>query len=363
MAERSTVIVLTGWLASAQRFTPIRRGHARSSRPVRGSARCMPRPSLRKLAVYRRSDAVQAAIERGARLGVARADTAVANAGLITARARPNPALSGELQQVRSELSRRASTSRSIFRWLRQMRMRAAEFGLQAAQLRYQLARATDRAGRRHDVHARHRGARTARAVAPQRARRRQPAAHGRAAPRRRRRERHGRRAGARERRPAGERRGGRFARRDLRAARSPGGARHVGRTTRDSGDGFARRAARGAPLPGRTLGEAAAGLSLESATLNATSSAPLDLVAPSISLGFETAILINRDFCRRSALASACRCSIAIAAAIAQAEAERARAAAELALAQVEARNADRARAARARERARPRRARPRWS
>ena len=38
-----------------------------------------------------RSDAVQAAIERGASGIGARADTAVANAGLISARARPNP--------------------------------------------------------------------------------------------------------------------------------------------------------------------------------------------------------------------------------------------------------------------------------
>src|SRR6476620_3957102 len=89
-----------------------------------------------------RTDAVQAAIERGARRGVARADTAVANAGLITARARPNPGLS-------------ASYSKSVpnyhvgvdipidFPWLRQMRVRAAEFGLQAAQIKYQFARAT----------------------------------------------------------------------------------------------------------------------------------------------------------------------------------------------------------------------------
>src|SRR3954469_20862462 len=42
-----------------------------------------------------RSSAIAAAFDRGARLGVAQADTAIANAALITARALPNPSVNG----------------------------------------------------------------------------------------------------------------------------------------------------------------------------------------------------------------------------------------------------------------------------
>src|SRR5262245_12893421 len=89
-----------------------------------------------------RSEAIQAAIDRGARLLVARADTAVANAGFIAATARPNPSLS-------------TSYSKSVpqyhvafdipidFPWQRQLRVRAAALGVQAADLHYQFVRAT----------------------------------------------------------------------------------------------------------------------------------------------------------------------------------------------------------------------------
>ncbi len=89
-----------------------------------------------------RAEAVQAALEHGARLAVARADTAVANAQFVTASARPNPSLT-------------ASYSRSVpnyhvvadvpFDWpaVRQLRIRSATLGQQAAGLRYELARAT----------------------------------------------------------------------------------------------------------------------------------------------------------------------------------------------------------------------------
>src|SRR4051794_11871126 len=88
-----------------------------------------------------RGEAIQTAIARGARIGVALADTVLAQAGLITARARLNPSLT-------------TSYSKSVpqyhfgvdipvdFPALRQLRIRAAELGLQAAQLRYQFARA-----------------------------------------------------------------------------------------------------------------------------------------------------------------------------------------------------------------------------
>jgi cobalt-zinc-cadmium efflux system outer membrane protein len=88
-----------------------------------------------------RGDVVQAALDRGARLGVARADTLLANAQLIAARAIPNPAVG-------------ASYSKSVPRFhfgfdvpldfpaLRQLRIRSAQVGAQAAQLRFQFVRA-----------------------------------------------------------------------------------------------------------------------------------------------------------------------------------------------------------------------------
>jgi cobalt-zinc-cadmium efflux system outer membrane protein len=88
-----------------------------------------------------RTDAVQTALDRGARLAVARADTAVANAAVIAARARPNPSLT-------------ASYSKSLpnyhfnldipldYPMLRQLRIQSAQVGLQAAQLRYSFNRA-----------------------------------------------------------------------------------------------------------------------------------------------------------------------------------------------------------------------------
>jgi cobalt-zinc-cadmium efflux system outer membrane protein len=88
-----------------------------------------------------RSAAIDAALARGARITVARADTAVARAQLITARALPNPALSG-------------SYSKSVPNWhlsadipidfpiLRGLRIRAAETGLEAARLKLSFNRA-----------------------------------------------------------------------------------------------------------------------------------------------------------------------------------------------------------------------------
>jgi cobalt-zinc-cadmium efflux system outer membrane protein len=88
-----------------------------------------------------RSSAIDAALDRGARLGVAQADTAIANAALITARALPNPSVN-------------ASYSKSFPTWhfsadipidfpmLRDLRVRAAQTGLLAAQLRLQFNRA-----------------------------------------------------------------------------------------------------------------------------------------------------------------------------------------------------------------------------
>jgi cobalt-zinc-cadmium efflux system outer membrane protein len=88
-----------------------------------------------------RAGAIDAALDRGARLGVAQADTAVANAAFITARALPNPTLN-------------ASYSKSVPTWhfsadipidfpmLRDLRIRSARTGVLAAQLRLQFNRA-----------------------------------------------------------------------------------------------------------------------------------------------------------------------------------------------------------------------------
>lgn len=88
-----------------------------------------------------RSGAIDAALDRGARLGVAQADTAIASAALITARALPNPSLN-------------ASYSKSVPNWhlsadipidfpmLRDLRVRSARVGLLAAQLKLQFNRA-----------------------------------------------------------------------------------------------------------------------------------------------------------------------------------------------------------------------------
>ena len=89
-----------------------------------------------------RAEVIEVALARGARIGVARADTAIAAAQLVTARAMPNP-------------TALATYSKSVpmyhyivelpidFPWLREPRIQSAELGLNAASLRYQLARAT----------------------------------------------------------------------------------------------------------------------------------------------------------------------------------------------------------------------------
>jgi outer membrane protein, heavy metal efflux system len=98
-------------------------------------------PAVAQSTPLSRSEAVQTAVERGARLGVAGADTAVARAQVISARALPNPAFA-------------ASYSKSVpryhfnldipidFPYLRQLRVGSAQLGLNAAQLRYQFTRA-----------------------------------------------------------------------------------------------------------------------------------------------------------------------------------------------------------------------------
>src|SRR5206468_6655832 len=88
-----------------------------------------------------RAEAIRTALDRGGRLAVARADTSVAGAALIAARARPNPSFT-------------ASYSKSLPNYhfnldipldypvLRQLRIRSAESGVQAARLKFLFDRA-----------------------------------------------------------------------------------------------------------------------------------------------------------------------------------------------------------------------------
>lgn len=97
--------------------------------------------SLRGQTPLSRAAAIEAALSRGVRIASAEADTAIANAQLITARARPNPSLTG-------------SYSKSVPNWhfgadipidfpaLRALRIRSAHAGVQAAQLTLSFNRA-----------------------------------------------------------------------------------------------------------------------------------------------------------------------------------------------------------------------------
>lgn len=103
----------------------------------------LPAASLQSQATpYSRAAAVETALQRGARLGVAQADTAVAGAALIVARARPNPTVSASYSKARPRYHFTADVPID-FPMLRQLRIRAAEVGVQAAQLRFQFVRAT----------------------------------------------------------------------------------------------------------------------------------------------------------------------------------------------------------------------------
>jgi cobalt-zinc-cadmium efflux system outer membrane protein len=88
-----------------------------------------------------RDEAVAAALARGARLGLARADTAAAFANLLTARAFANPALSADY----SKSLPRYHVSLDVpidYPWLRRLRVSSAESGRQAAQYQFAFERA-----------------------------------------------------------------------------------------------------------------------------------------------------------------------------------------------------------------------------
>jgi cobalt-zinc-cadmium efflux system outer membrane protein len=99
-------------------------------------------PMAAQATALSRADALQTAIERGGRLGVARADSAIASALLITARAHPNPSASASYTKAVPNYHLAVAIPLD-FPALRQLRVRSAELGVQAARLRFQYARAT----------------------------------------------------------------------------------------------------------------------------------------------------------------------------------------------------------------------------
>ncbi|MEO9036035.1 MAG: TolC family protein, partial [Gemmatimonadaceae bacterium] len=102
----------------------------------------VPAASMTGQTPLTRTGALQSAMERGARLGVAQADTAVAGAGVIAARARPNPSLTSSYSKSFPNYHFSFDVPIDLG-GLRRTRIRAAEVGLQAAQIRFQFARAT----------------------------------------------------------------------------------------------------------------------------------------------------------------------------------------------------------------------------
>ena len=89
-----------------------------------------------------RADALRLAVERGARLGVAIADTAVASAQLVTASTLPNPSFNPNYTKDTPHWHMLGSVPLDL-PMFRRPRIQSAQLGVQAAQLRYRLARAT----------------------------------------------------------------------------------------------------------------------------------------------------------------------------------------------------------------------------
>lgn len=88
-----------------------------------------------------RAEAVEMALARGARLGAARADTAVARAQLATARAFENPTASASYSKSAPQ-QHYALDVPLDYPWLRSARVGAARTGMLAAQYRFRFARA-----------------------------------------------------------------------------------------------------------------------------------------------------------------------------------------------------------------------------
>ncbi len=99
-------------------------------------------PLIAQTTPLTRAEAVQTALERGGRLTVARADTAVASAGLLAAHAFPNPSLSASYSRAVPSYHVIADVPIDL-PYVRSPRIRAAEYGVQASKLRFELTRAT----------------------------------------------------------------------------------------------------------------------------------------------------------------------------------------------------------------------------
>jgi cobalt-zinc-cadmium efflux system outer membrane protein len=99
-------------------------------------------PVHSQIAPLSRAAAVQTALEHGTRLAVARADTALANATLVSAGTPPNPTLTGTY-------SKAVPTQHLLLEvpigwpFRRSLAVQSATYARQAAELRYELARAT----------------------------------------------------------------------------------------------------------------------------------------------------------------------------------------------------------------------------
>jgi cobalt-zinc-cadmium efflux system outer membrane protein len=285
-----------------------------------------------------RAEAVRTALERGARLGVARADTAIAGAQLVVARALPNPTISASYSKSFPQYHVNADIPIDLPP-LRNLRVRSAQIALEAAQLRFQFARAV--VALDADTTYTHAIAARERLVLSRRnALDADSLLHM-----------------VERRRDAGD-----ASDMDVELARVNAG-QHENIAASDSltlvsslldlqavlgitadrleisaTDSLAAPPV--APIPGRTLSETAAGMSLESATLAARLQHRSLFSTPSISLGFENHDPDQHGLLPTFGLGFALPLFDRNRGAIAQAEAERVRAAAELTLAQVEARN-----------------------
>jgi cobalt-zinc-cadmium efflux system outer membrane protein len=97
-------------------------------------------PSYAQISSLTRREAVQGALERGPRLAVARADTSVANAAYIGARAFPNPTFNAGRSQATPQYHFTFDVPIELPS-IRGLRVRSAQVGLHAANLRYEFAR------------------------------------------------------------------------------------------------------------------------------------------------------------------------------------------------------------------------------
>jgi outer membrane protein TolC len=98
-------------------------------------------PAIAQTSQLSRAAAIQTALDRGARLGVAGADTAIANAALITARAYPNPSFTASYSKAVPDYHFNLDIPLD-FPMLRKLRIQSSQAGVRAAQLRYQFNRA-----------------------------------------------------------------------------------------------------------------------------------------------------------------------------------------------------------------------------